>query len=163
MAVIDWGILAVLAVSALIGLKRGFLYEIISLATWVTAFIVARLFSGQLATLLSGTIETVSLRWVVAFSVLFAGTIVIGAMLNHLVNHFIEATGLTGADRVFGMVFGVVRGVVICLAVVYGLQQTAVTQDAWWSDSQFIPYLSTLASWVSKTLPDSTGQFFSFT
>ncbi len=40
---------------------------------------IARLFSGNLATLLSGMVETNSLRWILAFVILFAGTITIGA------------------------------------------------------------------------------------
>lgn len=163
MAVIDWVILAVLAVSALISLKRGFVREALSLATWVIAFIVARLFSGNLATLLEGMVETNSLRWIIAFAILFAGTIVIGAMLNHLLSEVVRVTGLTGTDRVFGMVFGLIRGLIILVAIVYGLQFTLVPQDAWWQESIFIPYLSTLADWARKTLPGAAGQVMSFT
>src|SRR5690554_6870921 len=104
MAIIDWVILAVVAVSVLISLKRGFVKEALSLATWVIAFIVARMFGANLATLLVGTVDTESLRWVIAFTILFAGTLVIGALLNHLLIEFIRMTGLTGTDRVFGMV-----------------------------------------------------------
>src|SRR5690554_7501533 len=71
MAIIDWVILAVLAVSVLISLKRGFVKEALSLVTWVVAFIVARMFSGNLATLLAGTVDTESLRWIIAFTILF--------------------------------------------------------------------------------------------
>lgn len=162
MSVIDWVILAVLAVSALISLKRGFVREALSLASWVIAFIIARLFSGNLATLLDGMVETSSLRWIIAFAILFVGTIVIGAMLNHLISELVRATGLTGTDRVFGMVFGLIRGVIILVAVVYGLQYTLVPEDAWWKESIFIPYLSTLADWARKTLPGATEHIMSF-
>lgn len=162
MTVIDWAILGILAVSALISLQRGFLKEALSLATWVVAFIVGRLFSGQLATLLAQVIDTNSLRWLLAFAILFAGTVVLGAMLNHLFSHFVEATGLTGTDRIFGMFFGLIRGVILLVALVYGLQFTAAVQDPWWQDSKLLPYLMTLADWARKTLPSTTGPIFSF-
>ena len=162
MSVIDWVILAVLVVSVLISLKRGFIREALSLASWIIAFIVARMFSGNLATLLDGMVETSSLRWIIAFAILFVGTIVIGAMLNHLISEFVRMTGLSGTDRVFGMVFGIIRGVIILVAIVYGLQFTLVPEDAWWKDSTFIPYLSTLADWARKTLPGTTEQIMSF-
>ena len=162
MVVIDWVILAVVAVSVLISLKRGFVKEALSLATWVIAFIVARMFGANLATLLVGTVDTESLRWVIAFTVLFVGTLVIGAMLNHLLIEFIRMTGLTGTDRVFGMVFGFVRGLVILVGVVYGLQYTVVPNDAWWQESSIIPYLTTLADWARKTLPGAAEQVQSF-
>lgn len=161
MAVIDWVILAVLAISALISLKRGFVKEALSLAAWVLAFVVARMFSANLATLLAGTVETESLRWIIAFAVLFIGTVVIGALLSHLVVQFVHATGLTGTDRIFGMFFGLVRGLVILVAVVYGLQLTVAPNDAWWQESTIIPYLSTVADWAQKTLPGATHQVMS--
>lgn len=162
MAVIDWVILAVLAISALISLKRGFVKEALSLASWVLAFVVARMFSANLATLLAGTVETESIRWIIAFAILFVGTVVIGALLSHLIVQFIHATGLTGTDRIFGMFFGLVRGLVIVVAIVYGLQFTVVPHDPWWQESTIIPYLSTVADWARKTLPDAAGQLMSF-
>ncbi|MCT7359862.1 MAG: colicin V production CvpA [Thalassobium sp.] len=163
MAVIDWVILAVLAVSSLISLKRGFVKEALSLASWIAAFIIARLFSGNLATLLAGVVETNSVRWILAFVILFAGTVTIGAMINHLLVEMVRMTGLGGTDRVFGMVFGLIRGLVVLVAIVYGLQFTLVPQDAWWQDSVFIPHLTTLADWARKTLPGAADQVMSLT
>ncbi|UXD87377.1 CvpA family protein [Thalassolituus hydrocarboniclasticus] len=163
MAVIDWVILAVLAVSSLISLKRGFVKEALSLASWIAAFIIARLFSGNLATLLAGVVETNSVRWILAFVILFAGTVTIGAMVNHLLVEMVRMTGLGGTDRVFGMVFGLIRGLVVLVAIVYGLQFTLVPQDAWWQDSIFIPHLTTLADWARKTLPGAADQVMSLT
>jgi len=161
MAVIDWVILAVLAISSLISLKRGFVKEALSLASWIIAFLVARLFSGNLATLLEGSIDTNSLRWIVSFAILFAGTLVIGAMINHLLVEVVRLTGLGGTDRIFGMVFGFVRGLLILVAAVYGLQFTMVPQDAWWQDSTFIPHLESVADWARKTLPGAKDQVMS--
>jgi len=163
MAVIDWVILAVLAVSSLISLKRGFVKVALSLASWIAAFIIARLFSGNLATLLAGVVETNSVRWILAFVILFAGTVTIGAMINHLLVEMVRMTGLGGTDRVFGMVFGLIRGLVVLVAIVYGLQFTLVPQDAWWQDSVFIPHLTTLADWARKTLPGAADQVMSLT
>ena len=163
MAVIDWVILAVLAVSSLISLKRGFVKEALSLASWIAAFIIARLFSGNLATLLAGVVETNSVRWILAFVILFAGTVTIGAMINYLLVEMVRMTGLGGTDRVFGMVFGLIRGLVVLVAIVYGLQFTLVPQDAWWQDSVFIPHLTTLADWARKTLPGAADQVMSLT
>jgi len=163
MAVIDWVILAVLAVSSLISLKRGFVKEALSLASWIADFIIARLFSGNLATLLAGVVETNSVRWILAFVILFAGTVTIGAMINHLLVEMVRMTGLGGTDRVFGMVFGLIRGLVVLVAIVYGLQFTLVPQDAWWQDSVFIPHLTTLADWARKTLPGAADQVMSLT
>lgn len=153
MAIIDWVLLAILLVSSLISLKRGFVKEALSLATWVLAFIVARLFSAHLATLLEGSIETSSIRWVIAFVILFAGTLAIGAMLNHLLVEVVRLTGLGGTDRLFGMVFGFIRGLVVVVALVYAAHFTVIPEDAWWQASIIIPHLEVIAEWAHKTLP----------
>ena len=75
MTSIDWVIIAVLVVSAALSLRRGFVKEALSLVSWVAAFVIARVFSGNLATLLVDHIETPSARWVVAFVLLFVPVI----------------------------------------------------------------------------------------
>jgi membrane protein required for colicin V production len=163
MAVIDWLILAIVVVSALISLKRGFVKEALSLASWIAAFLVARMFSANLSTLLVGQIETNSLRWIVAFVILFAGTLVVCALLNYLLSEVVRMTGLSGTDRVFGMVFGLARGLLILVAIVFLAQFTPVAQDQWWQDSLLIPHLETVADWARKTLPSTVTQVMTTT
>src|SRR5690625_7760785 len=101
----DWVILGILLVSSLISIKRGFVKEALSLATWLVAVIVAMLFIDRLALLLINLIETHSIREMVAFAVLFASTLVVGAMVNDLVGQLVRMPGLGGAVRVCGMFF----------------------------------------------------------
>ena len=156
MLVVDWLILAVVLISALISVKRGFVKEMLSLVSWIAAFVIARIFSGHLETLLTSWIETPSARYAAAFAVLFAATLIVGAMLNHLMGEFIKATGLTSTDRVFGTVFGVARGLVLITAAVYGLQMTAFSQDPWWRNSALIPQFELMVAWSKDILPGAT-------
>jgi len=158
MIIIDWVILAIVGISALISLVRGFVKEALSLASWVIAFFVARIFSGNLATLLENSISTNSVRWLVSFALLFVATLVVCAMVNYLIAQVVRITGLGGLDRVFGMVFGLMRGLMIVVALVYGAQLTMIPQDQWWQDSQIIPYLESIPDWARKTLPGAVNQ-----
>ncbi len=162
MAVVDWVILGVLAVSSLISLQRGFVREALSLVVWAGAFVVARMYSGNLATLLIEHISTDSVRWIAAFVILFLGAVIIGSMVTHLIVEFVRMTGLSGTDRLLGMVFGSIRGVVVLVALVYGAQFTILPKDAWWQESQIIPHLEVLADWARKTLPGAADQVMSF-
>ncbi|MEY8262859.1 MAG: CvpA family protein, partial [Bermanella sp.] len=65
-------------------------------------------------------------------------------------------TGLAGTDRMFGIVFGVARGLVMITAAVYGLQMTAFSQDPWWLQSSFIPHFELMVTWSKNTLPSAT-------
>lgn len=153
----DWAILGILLVSCLISLKRGFIKEALSLATWVAAFIVAMLFGAKLSNLLVDTIATPSVREITAFAILFATTLVVGAMVNYLIGELVRMTGLSGTDRLFGVIFGFVRGTIVVLALVLMLPSIlSVDQDVWWQESRLIPHFLMMEDWARKTASDVT-------
>jgi uncharacterized membrane protein required for colicin V production len=84
----DWTIVVILVLSSLISIKRGFVKEALSLATWILAVIIALFFSERLAVLLTDSITTPSVREVVAFAILFIATLLVGAMVNYLIGEF---------------------------------------------------------------------------
>lgn len=148
----DWVIVGIVGVSSLISIKRGFVKEALSLAIWVAAFVVAMLFSERLALLLADTIETPSVREVVAFIALFAATLVVGALVNHLIGELVRVTGLSGTDRLFGMVFGMARGLVVIMALVIFLPMLVpVREDPWWLESALIPHFLSFEGWARET------------
>lgn len=141
----DITILCVLLFSGLISLKNGFIKEALSLAVWLVALIVAVSFKGQMAQLLTDAIATPSLRQMAAFAILFIATLIIGGLLNHLLAHLVSVTGLTGTDRFLGFLFGIVRGGLVIMLLVFFLPELIpVEQDAWWRDSQLIPHFVAL-------------------
>ena len=87
---VDWIILGVLGVSMFISFRRGFVKEALSLATWVASIVIARLFASQVSTLLVPYIDVPSLRLGAAYMLLVVGTLIVGAMVNHLVGEFVD-------------------------------------------------------------------------
>jgi len=65
----------------------------------------------------------------------------------------VKVTGLTGTDRIFGVVFGTARGLILVTAAIYGLQMTALSSDPWWKESVFIPHFELMVSWSKDILP----------
>jgi len=157
MNIADALILLVIAVSALLSLRRGFTREAFSLFTWVAAFLVARLFGPSLELMLQNTIETPSARMATAFAVLFAATLVVGALINHLLGELVRVTGLSATDRLFGMVFGAVRGVVLVVVLV-AVGAHLFAADAWWQQSALVPHFALLEDWTRKV----AAEFVSF-
>lgn len=159
----DWSILAILGTSVLISLIRGFIREAMSLAIWVAAFIVAMLFHEKLAVWYSDLIETVSLRFMAAWVTLFFAVLLVGAVVNYLLGKLVQATGLSGTDRLLGMIFGAARGLVIVMAVLIILPSLLpVKEDIWWHESQMIPYFLEFESWARDIASQVTGFFKSF-
>ena len=153
----DWLIIGIVAVSSLLSLKRGFIREALSLVTWVSAFIVARLFATSLSTYLVGYIETPSLRMLAAFAALFVLTLIVGALVGKLITALISATGLSATDRILGMGFGAVRGGLVVVVIVALLGLTPATEDQWWKDSQLIPHFVLMEEWTKETAKEIGG------
>lgn len=139
----DWAIVIVLTLSSVISLARGFIKEALSLVIWVVALILANLFSHRLEVFLVDTISTPSLRAMTAFLLVFVGVLLLGALVNFLVGLIVKATGLSGTDRLLGMLFGFVRGVlVVMIFLIYVPNYVAINNDPWFQQSRLIPYFS---------------------
>ncbi len=148
----DWALIVVIGLSCLMSLKRGFIKEALSLATWVVAFIVARTFHSNMQTLLVGAIEEPVLRMIAAFVILFVGTLLVGAAINFIVGALVKLTGLSPIDRLLGVVFGLARGLILTVVVIAVLRVTPFEQEKWWQDSVMIENLSILEQWSRSVL-----------
>lgn len=149
---IDWAIIAIIAVSALISLTRGFVKEALSLLTWILAGLVAWLFGGALAGHLSPFIETQSIRVIVACSILFILTLLLGGLINYLIGQLVRVTGLSGTDRFLGMIFGAARGALLVVVAVGLLSLAPVEGDAWWRQSELVPHFLLVADWSKNMI-----------
>ncbi len=158
----DYGVLVVIGISALISLTRGFVREALALAAWVVSIWVAVSFSEPLALMLESFISTPSIRMIAAFMLLFVGTLLAVSVINMLAVKLVKSSGLTGTDRAIGMVFGIVRGVFIVAVLVFLAGLTPLPQDAWWSESLFMPHFQELALWLRDFLPANAAQYFSY-
>jgi len=139
MTQVDTLILSVIAISSAFGVWRGFIKEILSLLSWIAALLVSRVYSESLAGMLGGLIDNPSVRYATAFSILFVIIIMLGTALNHFMSKLLVVTGLKTLDRLLGAVFGVARGTVIVLVVLFILN-VFVSGSEWWQQSILIPY-----------------------
>ncbi len=159
---VDYFILAIITVSALLSLWRGFIKEALSLASWVAALWIAMLFFNDLGAYLDRWIDTPSVRGAVAFIILFVGTVIAGGIVGFLVGLLVEKTGLSATDRALGVVFGVARGVVIVSVLVMLAGLTAVPRDPWWSESLLLPHFQDMATWLRSFLPAGIAEKIQF-
>lgn len=147
-ATADIAIVAIVAISGLISLVRGFVKEAMSLVIWVAAFAVAMTFKEMVADRLVNFIALASMRQLAAWAGLFVGTLLLGAMVNFLLGKLVSSTGLSGTDRTLGLVFGVFRGLLVVLAIVIILPKAVpVDQDPWWIASSLIPLFQDFEVW----------------
>ncbi|RRV64595.1 CvpA family protein [Stutzerimonas stutzeri] len=156
---VDWTIIAVIAVSSLISLKRGFVKEALSLVTWIVAGVIAWMFGGALSHHLAEFISAPSVQVIAACALLFVATLLVGALVNFLIGELIRVTGLSGTDRFLGMVFGAARGGLLVVVLAGLLSLAPVQQDAWWRESALLPHFLLIADWSKNLILGFSGQW----
>jgi membrane protein required for colicin V production len=151
---LDIVILMVVAVSTVFGVIRGFTRNMISLASWILAFVIALSLSEKFAQLLPEDIEQPGFRIGIAMCILFLATLVVGMLATFLLEGFVNATRTNRLDRSLGGLFGFVRGVsFVCLLVVLGAF-ISLNQTDWWRESRLIPAGEWVVKLLEPVLPD---------
>ncbi len=162
MTLFDYLVLFVLAASVVISTMRGLVREILSLVSWVVAFVVANMYGAQLAPMLPAMIPGESLRLMVAFAALFLGVRILMGLLSMAVGAVIAASGLSLADRGLGGLFGLARGIVIVLFGVILCGMTSIPQQDFWKHALFSPMAETGVRTVKPFLPADFAQHVHF-
>lgn len=155
---VDTAILVITTLSFLFGLWRGLIKEVLSLLTWVAALIVARLYSEALSELLVNIIASSSIRYVSAFAMIFIVVMMLGTFLNYLMSKLLTITGLKFADRLLGGVFGVARGVIIVLVILF-ISGLFLSETEQWQQSTLIPYGLWMTEWLRMFVGDTNSVY----
>ena len=159
MPTLDWIFLAVLSISLVVGAWRGLVYELLSLANWIAAFVLAQWFAPQAGQLLpiSGATEVV--RFAAGFVLVFVLALFAGGLLAFLVRKLVAAVGLRPVDRVLGAAFGLVRGVVVLLALTVVVGMTPLNTGAWWQESTGASVATVVLQGLKPVLPQEFGKY----
>ncbi len=157
---IDYCIIATIGFSALISIIRGFVREALSLVAWGCAFVVASRFYANLAVWFTW-FDDALIRNIVAAISLFIATLIVASIVSRVMGSLIERTDLSGIDRMLGVCFGTVRGILIVAAILFFLDIfTSFSQHSDWKQSQLIPQFSRPIQWFAQYL-QSTSNFLS--
>lgn len=160
MSWIDIIIVLIVVLSAVISSIRGFAREALSLFGWILAFWVSLSFSGGLSHMFADSIADPILRLIIAFLILFIASLIVTTIMNYFVIQLVERTGMTGADRSIGIVFGVLRGILIVTAMVMFSGLTPFPQTSSWDNSFLLYYFEGFAVWLRDLMPaDMAGSF----
>jgi len=145
MITVDYIILAIIIVSALMGLVRGLLREAIAVITWFLAIILAWAFGAQLEPHLGGVLVGSPLRIWAARAIIFVGILLLGGAVSVILSHYVRVSMFAGMDKFLGLVFGIIRGIVIVGAFTIAVQALRMDEDDAWKRSKLLPYAAGVA------------------
>ncbi len=155
---LDWAFVTVLALSMMVGLVRGFVFECLSLAGWVVAWFVAQWASPWLGPHIPLGSAGSALNLGLAFALAFMGALIVWALLARGVRLLIHATPLSVVDRLLGALFGLLRGAVLLLAVTTLVALTPASQSASWRSSEGARWLGQALATLKPLLPEPVAR-----
>jgi membrane protein required for colicin V production len=158
MSPVDYILLSVLLVSAVIGAVRGLIREALSLVIWVFAIWCAARFGVQAAQLFSNTLDDPLWRLWAGRAALFVGILFAGSVVAWLVGYLVRKSVITGTDRALGVLFGVARGVVLAGILVLALELGGFAAEPWWQESKLLPYAAKVGAELRDVAQEQLAQ-----
>jgi len=159
LSAVDWILLAVLGLSFLLGVWRGLVKELLSLAGWVAAFYLAQMYAPQTAAWLPMEGSSEMLRYAAGFVITFIAVLVATVLISWVMKKMVSAVGLGPLDRLLGGLFGVLRGVVLLLAVTVLVGMTPMRESQAWQASQGAQGLQQSLRLLKPVLPVDFGKY----
>ena len=152
---LDYVIIALVAISVIVGIVRGAIREVINFAGWILAFVLAYAFAQNLAGYFADWMAEPVYRLVVAWLSIFLFVLVLSALLASLVSELVRKLGLGGLNRTFGAIVGLLRGVLVLLVLTLAAGMTKFPQSALWKNAAATPWLEVAALHARALLPES--------
>ncbi|AKJ28287.1 CvpA family protein [Caldimonas brevitalea] len=151
---VDWALLALLLVSLVVGLWRGLVFEVLSVLGWVAAYVVAQWMTPQLAHSIPVGAPGSAVNHLVTFGLVFVGALFVWGLCAWLIKRLVQASVLSAADRVLGAGFGLVRGLLIALAVATLVAWTPLARSAAWQESHGARLLHRVIHGLKPLMPE---------
>lgn len=152
----DFAVMAIMLVSLLLGLWRGLVYEVLSLAGWPIAFVLSRLLANDIAPMMPAAQEVV--RITLAYAAVFVVALIVWGVLVWMLARLVKAIGLGWLDSFMGGLFGVLRGVLVILVMVWLAGLTSIPEQAFWRGAQTSKAAENVALLAKAWLPDNIAQ-----
>lgn len=151
---VDLAILAIIALSVLTGVVRGFVKELIGLFVWVVAIWLAFTYSPRINFWLQNYIHDKTARTVVAFIVILIAVLLAGSLVNALLSFIMKRSGLSGTDRLLGVGFGFIRGVFLVALIMVAIKIMLPSYEKSMRSSQLYQRFDPVVDWLYGFIPE---------
>lgn len=151
---VDYILIAVVGLSMVLSLWRGFVREMISLIGLVAAFLLASRLSGQTGEFLGQWITNGTVADIAGFALIFVIVMIVVGLIGALVCRLVDLAALTATDRTLGIFFGAARGMLL-IALCFLVYTSYAKPDAsWLKESRLVPYAINLGDMLGRMIPE---------
>ncbi|UDG79283.1 Colicin V production protein [Candidatus Ecksteinia adelgidicola] len=152
---IDYTIILMITCSALVSFIRGFIQEVLSLLTWIGSFFITSRAYLRFSMYLTYFKDEI-IRNSISIIILFVTTLIFGTISNCVINALIKNTKLSSTDRILGICFGMLRGILIVSVILFFIDAyTSLPQSTSWKKSLFITHFGYIITWSFKFLKNT--------
>ena len=162
MSTADIVILCLIALPAIVGVFYGFLNIVFSLLSWAISLGLTIKLVPYFSPLLENYVEQDVIRMILAFIAVFILSLLIMSGISFLIVKLLGKTGLTAADRILGLFFGMALGTLIVLVIVFLAGFTAFPPASWWRESKLAEPFERISIWSSQYLPESVSEYHGY-
>lgn len=153
--IIDAVIIGILILSILTGLVRGFVKELIALCVWIAAIWLGINYADFVGDYLKSYISDELIRHAAGFIIILLLSILSGSLFNAFFSFILKNTGLSGTDRILGMIFGGVRGVFLVAAIILAIKITNLLPvEDYINKSVLYNKFTPVVDWLYSISPD---------
>ena len=149
----DWFILIVLIASGIISLSRGFTKEFLSLFLWLAAFVAAISLEYLATPKINEFIGNQEISKIISYIVVFIVFIFLGGIIIKFISKLIKWSGASGFDRFLGVIFGLIRGLIVLFVIFLILPSGLKTTDVI-NNSKITPIIQKYAPQIEAYFRD---------
>lgn len=147
----DYIIIGALLISLVLGMVRGFMREALALLAWLGGIWLAWRYADAVKPFLGGLLADEPQRTWVARGIILAVVLLSMWILGEFLSYFIHQSGLSVMlDRVLGVIFGFIRGVVLVSLVAMLGTLVRLDEVRWWKKSELLPYAVDVSHWIGQ-------------
>jgi membrane protein required for colicin V production len=155
MTTVDWIIIAVAGFSILLGLLRGVVREVLSLAGWIVGIVLAFQYSEALGAALPIEMPASGLRTALGAVLIVILALLVAALIGAALRALLTAVRLSAADRMLGAGFGALRALLVVGLLVLVASATEAPRETWWKESALLPWVQAGVAFASPWLSDA--------
>ncbi len=160
MSELDWVLIVIVAISTLLGFSRGMVKELFALGGWIAAFVFSIWYAGDLSEKIPLKSAGPLARYFIAIVLIVVLSVFVAGLIGNLIRKILSSVSIGAEDRLLGCLFGLLRGAIIVMILVYlgGLSET-ITQQDWWKSSELVPYAKKGIDLCTPYLPEELLRF----